>query len=189
MRDYRQLGGTMNRVAKAAVGLAVILGSVLFGNAVAFGQTPTGGTIQVWGTAGNNGGGSVVFTGAVGDSGKTVPANSSGKPTKNGTYKLLTLKKGTILINTTQLGKDLNNNNAPPTTSNSTTCSGSFVVTDPVPIVSGTKAYAGISGSANITVTFAFVLPLQNGKCNINTNANPIAQYGSVAGTGSVSFS
>ena len=187
MSVYRQLGGTMNRVVKAAVGLAVILGSVLFGSA-AFAQTPTGGTIQVWGTPANGGGGPVVLTGAVGDSGKSASANSSGVPSKNGNYKLLTLKQGTILLNTTQLNKD-NNANTPPTTFNSTTCSGTFVVTDPVPIVSGTKAYSGISGTVNVSVTFAIVLPLQNGKCNMNTNANPIAQFGSIAGTGSVSFS
>ncbi len=132
-----------------------------------------------------------MLTGAIADSGKSTNANSSGKPAKKGqgAYKLLILKKGTILLNTTQLGKDLNNNNVQPTTFNTTTCSGTFVITDPVPIVSGTKAYAGITGTANITVTFAMVLPLTNGKCNTNTNANPIAQYGSIAGTGMMSFS
>jgi len=162
------------RIAKTALGVAV-LGSLLFSGASAFGATaPAGGTIQVWGTPANNGGGGVVITGAIADSGKSANANSSGKPTKKGTYKLLTLKKGSILLNTTQLSKDLNNPNTPPTTFNSTTCS--------------TKAYAGISGTANITVTFAIVLPLTKGKCNTNTNANPIAQYGSVSGTGTVSF-
>ena len=58
------------------------------------------------------------------------------------------------------------------------------MVTDPVPVVSGTKAYAGISGTANITITFAIVLPLTNGKCNTNTKANPIAQYGAITGSG-----
>jgi hypothetical protein len=180
--------GVMLRVAKTTLGVAV-LGSLLFSSASAFGATaPAGGTIQVWGTPANNGGGGVVITGAIADSGKSANANSSGKPTKKGTYKLLTLKNGTVLLNTTQLGKDLNNNNTPPTTFNSTTCSGTFVVTDPVPILSGTKAYAGISGTVNITVTFAIVLPLTKGKCNTNTNANPIAQYSSISGTGTVSF-
>jgi hypothetical protein len=32
-------------------------------------------------------------------------------------------------------------------------------------------------------------LPLTKGKCNLNTNANPIAMYGSVSGSGTVSFS
>ena len=176
------------RAAKTALGIAV-LGSLLFSGTSAFGTTdPTGGAIQVWGNPANNGGGTVVITGAIADSGKSANANSSGKPAKNGTYKLLTLKTGTILLNTTQLGKDLNNPNTPPTAFNSTTCSGSFAVTDPVPIVSGAKAYSGISGTVTITVAFAFVLPLAKGKCNPNTNANPIASYGTISGTGSVSF-
>jgi hypothetical protein len=180
-------------VVKATLGIAILGSVMIFGASAAFGSTapstPAGGAIQLWGTPAQNGGGAVVVTGAIADSGKSANASSSGTPSKKGTYKLLTLKKGTILLNTTQLGKDLNNNNTPPTTFNSTTCSGTFAVTDPVPVVSGTKAYAGITGTANITVTFAFVLPLTKGKCNTNTNANPIAQYGSVAGTGTVSFS
>ena len=93
------------RFAKTALGIAV-LGSLLFSGASAFGATaPAGGTIQVWGTPANNGGGGVVITGAIADSGKSANANSSGKPTKKGTYKLLTLKKGSILLNTTQLAR------------------------------------------------------------------------------------
>lgn len=176
------------RAAKAALGMA-ILGSLLLSGTSAFGATdPAGGAIQVWGTPASNGGGPVVITGAIADSGKSANVNSSGKPTKKGTYKLLSLKNGTIVLNTTQLGKDLNNPNTPPRTFNSTTCSGSFAITDPVPIVSGTKAYAGISGTVNVTVTFAFVLPLTKGKCNENTNANPVFSYGSISGTGTVSF-
>ena len=164
------------RIAKTALGMA-ILGSLVFSSTSALGASaPAGGAIQVWGTPTNNGGGHVVLTGAIADSGTSATVNSSGKPTKNGKYKLLVLKKGTILLNTTQLNAAVNNAN--PTTFNSTTCSGSFAGTAPVPTVSGTKAYAGISGSVNITVTFAIVLPLTKGKCNTNTNANPIAQYG-----------
>jgi hypothetical protein len=181
------------KVVKGTLGIAILGSLMIFGAGAAFGSTapstPAGGTVQLWGTPAQNGGGAVVVTGAIADSGKSANANSTGTPSKKGTYKLLTLKKGTILLNTTQLGKDLNNNNTPPTTFNSTTCSGTFVVTDPVPVVSGTKAYAGISGTANVTVTFAIVLPLTKGKCNTNTNANPIAQYGSISGTGTVSFS
>jgi hypothetical protein len=71
-----------------------------------------------------------------------------------------------------------------------TTCSGYFPVTAPVPVVKGTKAYKGISGSVSVTLTFAVVIPLQKGKCNLsNSGPNPSAQYGSIAGTGTVSFS
>jgi len=176
------------RVAQTALGAAVLCGGLLFGGAAAFAQAPSGGAIQVWGTpaANGNGGGSVLFTGAIGDSGKSAKVNSSGKPTKNGTYTLLELKKGTILINPTQLNAAMSNAN--PTSFNSTTCSGSVTATEPVPIVSGTKAYAGISGTVNVTAIFALVLPLTNGKCDMNTNANPIAQYGSITGSGTVSL-
>jgi hypothetical protein len=179
----------MLRVAKTTVGVAV-LGSLLFSGASAFGAAaPAGGTIKVWLTPANNGGGgggSVVITGAVGDYGKTVRVNSAGKIDKKGTFGVLVLKKGTILVDRTQLVAATQNSQ--PTDLNAVTCSASQTASAPVPIVSGTKAYAGISGTVNITQTFAFVLPLTNGKCDTNTNANPIAQYGSVAGTGTVSF-
>ena len=45
-----------------------------------------------------------------------------------------------------------------------------------------------MTGTVKVTVTFAVVLPLPKGKCNPNTNANPIADYGSIIGTGTVSF-
>jgi hypothetical protein len=133
---------------QVGVGLALGTGGLLFA------PTPSGaasaaGAVQLRGTpamTSGRGGGAFVFTGAIGDSGKSIPANSSGKPEKKGPFGLLVLK-GTILVNTTQLKKDLNNPNSPPTTFNTTTCSGHFSVTDPVPIVSGTKLYAGISGS------------------------------------------
>jgi len=174
------------RVAKTALGAAVLCGGLLFGGAAAFAQTPSGGAIQVWATATPNGGGSVLLTGAIADSGKSANVNSSGKPTKNGSYTLLELKKGTILLNSTQLDTAMNNAN--PTSFNTTTCSGSLAGTEPVPIVSGTKAYAGISGTVNVTLTIALILPLTNGKCDMSTNANPVAQYGSVTGSGTVSL-
>jgi hypothetical protein len=171
---------------KAGLAAPVLLGGLFVGGAAAIGASPSGGTIQVWGTPANNGGGAVLVTGAVGDSGHSGNTNSSGTPSKKGTYTLLTLKKGTILLNTTQLLQATNNNSTPPTSMNSTTCSATFVVTDPVPVVSGTKAYAGVSGTINVTVSFAFIVPMKNGKCNFN--ANPIGQYGSILGSGSVSF-
>ncbi len=187
---YTSKGPGTSRVAKAAVA-ASALGALVLGATSGVGATvPAGGAIQVWGTPANNGGGTVVITGAVADSGKAIPANSSGKPAKKGTYKILALKKGTILINTTQLGKNLNNANPTGSTFNMTTCSGYIPVTTPVPIIKGTKAYQGISGSVSITVTFVVVIPLQKGKCNTSQSGpNPSAQYSSIAGTGTVSFS
>jgi hypothetical protein len=161
----------------------------MYWSGVAASSTPAGGAIQVWGTPASNGGGTTLITGAVADSGTSAHANSSGDPSKKGTYTLLVLKKGTILVNTTQLNKDENNASPTASTFNMTTCSGYIPVTAPVPVVKGTKAYKGISGSVSVTLTFAFVIPLEKGKCNLSNNGpNPSAQYGSIAGTGTVSF-
>ena len=124
---------------------------------------------EPWGNLGSGGSGfKAVFTGAIGDSGLSVSATAQGKPSKkeNTGYRLFILKRGTIFFNTKQLDAAQNDNNTPPTTENNTTCSFTFVTTDPVTIISGTKAYAGISGSLNVTISFAAVLPLKNGKCN-----------------------
>jgi hypothetical protein len=173
----------------------VSLGLLLLGVAVvsstatsAEAASPAGGAIQVFGTPTN--GGPVLITGAIADSGHAFTVNASGKAAKNGNYQLLKLKKGSILVNTTQLNQQFNSNSGPaPTAFNTTTCSGSFSISAPSPIVRGTKLYAGITGSASITVTFAGIFPLQNGKCNMGNNGpNPTAQYQTLSGTGTVSF-
>ena len=177
------------RNVKAALAFVVLLGGLVLGSSVALAQTtPTGGAVQVLGIPNNNGGGHVVLTGAVGDYGSSASVNKSGQTDQKGNYKLLKLQKGSILINVNQLNTALNNNNAPPTTWNNSTCSGTFVVTAPVPVVSGTKLYTGVTGSVNITVQFSFVLPLTKGKCNQNANPTSGGQSGVIMGTGTVSF-
>jgi hypothetical protein len=182
----------MMRLAKTALGLAV-LGSLLLSGASAFGATtPTGGTINVFVTPTLNGSeGTIVITGAIGDYGKTVNANSAGKPAKKGSYELLDLKKGTILVNATQFNAATNN--ASPTFS-AVTCSGSFLASAPAQIVSGTKAYAGITGSVTLTATYGFVGPFfksgsKKGQCNTSNNApTPPGFFVSITGSGTVSF-
>lgn len=183
----------MTHVIKAALGLALVLGGLVLGAAAAFGQSPSGGTIKVWVTPSPTGsGGTIVITGAIGDYGKAVSVNSAGKAKKRGQYKLLELKKGTILVNGTQLNAAANN--ASPTDFNAATCSGSVIASAPVPIVRGTKAYAGITGSVTITETFAFVGPFyksgsKKGQCNTSSNApQPPGFWDSVSGIGTVSF-
>lgn len=180
----------MLRVAKTALGAAV-LGSLLLGGASAVGAaTPVGGTVKVFVTPSNTGkgGGTVLLTGAVGDNGKGVKTNSAGKPDTKGTFNQLVLKKGSILVDLTQLHAATNS--AQPTDFNTSTCSGSLVVTAPVPIVSGTKAYAGITGSLTVTETFAFIGPLtKSGQCDTSDNAQPVAQWGTATGSGTVNFS
>lgn len=177
------------RLAKTALGVTV-LGSLLISGASAFGATaPAGGTIKVWATENNSlTGGTAVITGAIGDYGKAVKANSAGKADNRGSYTSLVLKKGTILIDGSQLRAAVQS--AQSTDFDAVTCSGSETVTAPVPIVSGTKAYAGISGSVTATATFVFIAPLtSSGKCNTSTNAKLVEGLEAISGLGPVSFS
>jgi hypothetical protein len=187
----------IRRVMRAGAVLALGAAGLLF-DASFSGATPVPGTVQVWGTPGigdggpntaeADWGGTVVLTGAIGDHGRAVNASPSGKQKKNGTYTLLLLMKGSILLNTTQLNKQLNDPSLPYSW-NAVTCSGNYYATDPVSVVSGTKFYAGVSGSVNVTAAIAFVDPLQKGKCNNGQNSpNPSALYTSVSGTGNVRF-
>jgi len=181
----------MNRLIKAGAAGLALGGGVLIGSA-AGAATPVSGSTQLWASLGaNNGNGfKVIFTGAIGDYGTSVGATANGKPTKkrNPGYRLFILKKGTIFFNTQKIDAAENNNSAPPTTVNATTCSATYVVTEPATAVSGTKAYAGITGTIDVTISYAFTLPLDKGKCNMNTNANPSAAIGQVTGTGTVSY-
>ena len=178
----------MLRVVKAGLALPVLLGGLFLGAASALGASPSGGTIQVWVTpTGNgNGGGKVLITGVVGDYGKGQKVNSAGQPSKGGSYTKLLLKKGTILVNTTQFNTAQNNANPPINNSN---CSVTFTTTAPIPVVSGTGAYVGITGSINMTGQFGAVLPkTKSGSCNTSNNSNSLDQYISVVGSGTVSF-
>jgi hypothetical protein len=177
-------------VGTALAGL-VLAGVAIFGG-VAGAAAPVSGQTQLWASIGSSGGNGfkVIFTGAIGDHGTSVGATANGKPTKknNPGYRLFILKKGTIFFNTQKIDAAENNSSAPPTTFNSTNCSATFVVTEPATIISGTKAYVGITGTVNVTISYAFTLPLTKGKCNMNSNANPSAAIGIVTGTGTVSY-
>jgi hypothetical protein len=176
---------------KAVLGV-VALGGVLFGATAAFGASApmVGGVIQVWVTpspnAGSGSGGQVLMTGAIADFGKTQSVNASGKPipTKSG-YKELVLKRGTIIISLVKFNAALKNAN--PTMFNRSDCSGYFAISAPASILSGTGAYAGITGTLHFSADNAFLLPkTKTGSCN--QNANPMNSYLSVNGTGTVKF-
>lgn len=179
------------RIARTALGAAV-LGSLLFSGASAFGATaPAGGTINVFATpVGMGAKGTIVVTGAIGDFGKTLTINQNGTTNANGNYVKITLKKGAFEVNSTALNAAANKLQP---TNNSTTCSASGSVTGPVTLFNGTGLYQGIAGTVNITETFAFIGPLyksgpKKGQCNESNNAKALAQYGSITGTGTVTF-
>lgn len=172
---------------------AVVIGSVLAGgmiSGVAGAQTPISGQTQMWAALTSGGAFKVIFTGAIGDHGTSEGATANGKPTKkqNPGYRLFILKKGTIFFNTQKIDAAESNNSTPPTTLNNTTCSATFVVTEPATAISGTKAYVGITGTLNVTISYAVALPLTKGKCNLNSNASSGAEIGLVTGTGTVSY-
>jgi hypothetical protein len=131
-----------------------------------------------------------VITGAIADHGTTQGVNSSGKPDENGNYVKVTLKKGTFTVDVSQLNSALNN--AQPTDFNASNCSASETVSSiAVPIVSGsgTSSYKGISGSLNLTAMLALILPkTKSGSCNMSNSAVPVASWGAVTGTGTVSY-
>ncbi len=179
----------MNRLITAAVAGLVLAGGVLIGSA-ADAATPVSGPTQLWASLTSGGPFKVIFTGAIGDHGTSVGATANGKPTQkqNSGYRLFILKKGTIFFNTQKIDAAEANNSTPPTTLNNTTCSATFVVTEPATAINGTKAYVGITGTLNVTISYAVSLPLTKGKCNLNSNASPGAELGQVNGTGTVSY-
>jgi hypothetical protein len=175
----------------AIVGAVFILCGTASASVAAAATAPKGGAIKVFvkpsptGTGAKHPG-KVVITGAVGDYGTSESVTAAGKPSKKGAYKLLTLKKGTILVNGTLLNAALTS--AQPT-ANSTNCSFVFSASAPVTFVKGTGAYVGISGSVTITLTFAAILPkTKAGKCTEKTATQPLASTTSVMGTGTVTF-
>lgn len=181
------------RVVKASLGVAM-LGSVLFGGSVALSSTasstPVGGSVEVFATPTGTGG-TIVVTGAIGDYGKTRKINKNGKPDSKGKYTKVTLQKGTFEINGTRVQAMLAK--AQPTLDKAT-CSGLFSGTAPVSLFDGTGLYKRITGTLKVTFTFAFIPPRyasgkHKGQCNLSDSAQPIAEYSSIRGTGTVKFS
>jgi hypothetical protein len=148
----------------------------------------SGGAVKVFGVPGNGGSSPILFTGAIGDYGKAIRQNASGVANKNGSFVKFDLKQGTFVGNGTALFKKLDSENP---TFNKANCSASFSASAPMPLGSGTGTYTGISGSLNVRVTFGFVGPRfksgkHKGQCN--GRANPLAQMGTISGSGTVSF-
>ena len=101
-------------------------------------------------------------------------------------YEKIVLQKGGFWVDATRLNKKLNS--GVPTLDRAR-CSFTFKGSGPTKLFKGSGAYAGISGNVNVTVTFVGVLPkLKRGKCNLNRNAQPLAQFGVVTGSGTASY-
>jgi hypothetical protein len=144
----------------------------------------------VYVTPSNGAKSTIVITGAIGDYGTATSTDQNGKVDKNGNFVVIALKKGTFKVDSTALNQATNN--VQPTV-NSATCSATGTGSGPVTLMDGTGLYGGISGTLNITETFAFIGPpfksgSKKGQCNLSGNAQPLAQYASLTGSGTVAF-
>jgi hypothetical protein len=175
---------------------AAVLGAVLPGGPPAFAattpSTPAGGSVRLFATPTNDGGATIVITGAIGDYGSGRNINKNGTANPNGNYVKVTLRKGTFEINATALNAKANNLGS-QTPINKATCSMAASVSAPVTLLDGTGLYTGVTGTLSVTVSEAFILPLytsgkNKGQCNASPTAQPVADYGSIIGSGTVSF-
>jgi hypothetical protein len=180
----------MRRIRAAVVG--TVLGGVLLG-VIASGASgaPKSGTIYISVTPNNTATYPIVIAGVIGDYGKATTIDQNGKVDPNGNYVNIVLKQGGFEVNSTALNKKANA--TPPTSNNTTNCSFSFTVSNPVTVFNGSGAYKGISGTLDITETFVAILPRvtsgkQKGQCNESNNATPIASGGVISGSGTVTF-
>jgi hypothetical protein len=181
------------RAGSAVIGVAAVLGGLLIGGTSALGagapSTPAGGTINIFATPAGNGHGTTLITGAIADHGTTLKIDQNGKPDPNGHYTKVTLTKGTFEIDGNALNTALSN--ASPTLFNQATCSVTLSATATVTLLDGTGLYKGITGTVNVTIIEAALLPrfaTGKHKCNTHKNAKPIAIWGSVDGSGTVQF-
>jgi hypothetical protein len=180
------------RVGRAAIILVAV--GALVGAASAFGATPaaspSGGTVRVFADPGNGTIGTIVITGAIADYGKTLSMDKNGKPNPNGNFVRFTLKHGTFEGDVTTFNKQTA---TAPGTFTVATCSFSFAGTGPVTLFNGTGRYKGISGRVTVTVNFAgisgrYTSGKNKGKCIKSDKVQPLAEYGSIIGKGTVKF-
>ena len=159
---------------------------VLLSAAAVASAAPMGGKIELFVTPGTTqGSGTIIVAGAIGDYGRTTPV-------LKGKIGKVILHHGTFEVSLAAITKKLNS--ASPSLFNTKTCSAIFGASAPATIMDGTGAYKGISGTVTITETFAAYGPFytsgpHKGQCNTSNNAVPLAQWGSVTGVGTVTFS
>lgn len=170
--------------AAAALGIALLISTLVGSTAAVHAAAPMAGTFHVFGTPGDNGGGTVLFTGAIAGYGHTVQVD------KAGNHIMARLQKGTFKIDVTALNAAMN---AAQPVMNPKTCSGYVAVTQPIKLSGGTGLYAGMTGTGKVTLTFAVIMPkyasgANKGQCNESNNANPLDEYSSVSGAGTVKF-
>jgi len=180
------------------MGRRLIVASVLTGATLAgllgiasAASPPTGGPIQFYAPATDTPAGTIVFAGAVGDFGKTLSMDKSGKPNTNGNFVKFTLRHGGFVADVTALNQKAAK--ASPAIVDKATCSFAFGASGPVTLGSGTGLYKGISGRVSVEINFLGDGPLyasgkKKGQCDMRNSTKLLAQHGWITGHGTVSF-
>lgn len=179
-------GNSLSRRALTAV--LVVSVAVIAGTAAALAASSggAGGPFRVFAVANHAGPGSrVLLTGAIGDHGRSELVTKSGRVSNTGHYVRLVLSRGTITFKTTGLHNALGRLFRGVVT-NRATCSLSVTARGTLSIVSGTGHYAGVGGSARITVAIGYIFRRRHGRCYGGTG--PTAAEQIVYGTGTASF-
>jgi hypothetical protein len=136
--------------------------------------------------------GTVVVTGAIGDFGTIQGSDLLGKPSKASPAPaaLIKLKKGTIIIDATNMNSATNT--APLL--QQVTCSFSISATSvPWPIIFGTGAYKNIKGSLTTTINLGGITPrvakgANKGKCDFSNKYPPIASFFNAIASGNITY-
>lgn len=168
----------MNRLLPLVVAAATAISPLVLAGQYASASTPKG-VIHVYdvNTGGNTG--SVVVTGAIGDSGKDVTGVS---PNAN----QIVLSKGSFDVSTAGIQKSFSK--AKPK-GNPANCGVVLAASAPVTLSNGTGAYKGITGKVVLTITSAAVLPTKSdGSCNESPNSVAIGEVTISQGSGRISF-
>ena len=136
--------------------------------------------------------GTAVVTGIIGDYGTIEGAGTDGKPSKLSPSPdaLIKLKKGTILLDGTNLNKATIQSPFIQSQTCSFSVSGSSVPWD---IVSGTGAYKAIKGTLTVTLNLGGITPrfktgASKGKCDFSNKLPPVASYFTILAAGTVSY-
>ncbi|HTU31871.1 MAG TPA: hypothetical protein VMF07_20945 [Solirubrobacteraceae bacterium] len=183
----------MKRISSRLFAAALVAGvagsGAVAASASATAATPSGGPIHIWATPSPKGaGGRILLTGAIADHGTTQSVNAQGAPDPNGGFVKVTLSRGGFEVDKAALDRRLN---ALKPVIDRATCSAWGTGTGEVTLQGGTGAYAGIRGTARMTVTFAVIAPRytsgrKQGQCNLNKTTAMFES--SITGVGSVSF-
>jgi hypothetical protein len=169
----------MRTVILSRVGLVLVAGS-LAGAALATAATPAihGGSITYSESSTSNGSGTVVIGGAFADYG-----SDRAGALDRGTVNVVTLKLGSFEVDIARLERALH------ASTDARTCVYVESVTASARLFAGTGAYAGISGTLEVTVRGTGVLPrLPGGACASFGTAEPVVAISTATGTGRVSF-